>query len=329
MSLVFLSEVILKRVCAVLVCVVFCLPLLLIPAFAVNVLETDSSSLRSSDSSFQVRFSASSSYFIGSLVVDGVTLCDYSYDDGVKSFDISLSLNSVHSLSGTLWVRSTASRPIDAYYSDGSGFHLISSVLSSPSVLLYDDPVVISLSYVLHDSEFYFSVPPRDSVPFTITAPGAFPSDAYIMSGLLNGVEVFSFTSEDAVRSVTLYLMPGASYSFVGTFYSQGVYYMQLTSGGGNWFSTNISNPTRLSYSDSFSCIFIGYSYSLTNYFTVESPPFTNVIGSGVGVVISSFGDVIEYVVNTPAVALFVGLSVSCALIPLGIIAVKKVIKGY
>lgn len=53
-------------------------------------------------------------------------------------------------------------------------------------------------------------------------------------------------------------------------------------------------------------------------------------VSDGIDTVISVFGDVIDYIINTPDVAIFVAISVaSCAIIPMGIILIKKLIKGY
>lgn len=314
-----------KRFCVVLVCVVFCLPLLLIPAFADNVLESDSSSLRSlSGSSVECEFVLNhDGYYFHTLVVDDITLIDATYEEGISSYTLSLSVGP-HNISGSIWRSSTLSRY--------AGFNFSDSVFSSssdfPTYLPFSDPLVIDCFTSSFSHTYYFSISPEGSVPLTINAPGVFPSDAYLMSVILNGVEVFSYTEQDAIRSVTLYVMPGTSYTFVGTFYNQSLYYMTL-SYDGHWVSNNSASPTVFPYSDSYSLSFVGYNTLQTNYFTIESPPFTNFIGSGVGVVIDSFGDVIDYLVNTPSVAVFVALSVSCALIPLGIVAVKKVIKGY
>lgn len=74
---------------------------------------------------------------------------------------------------------------------------------------------------------------------------------------------------------------------------------------------------------------------SLLNWYNGQIPPPPPPdplapVSDGIDTVISVFGDVIDYIINTPDVAIFVAISVaSCAIIPMGIILIKKLIKGY
>ena len=97
------------------------------------------------------------------------------------------------------------------------------------------------------------------------------------------------------------------------------------------------SNPTVIDPSlistFSFETI-VGAYYSEVKYcyFIFPSPPPDPLapVSDGVGTVITVFGDVIDYIINTPDVAIFVAISVAgCAIIPLGIVVIKKIIKGY
>lgn len=117
--------------------------------------------------------------------------------------------------------------------------------------------------------------------------------------------------------------------------YNSGSWYCRiyLDSSGTSLVSSDSSNPSILAPDDVLYILDSGSSSPLTFYVRLVTPvppdPLAPV-SDGMDTMISVFGDVIDYIINTPDVAIFVAISVaSCAIIPMGIILIKKLIKGY
>lgn len=95
--------------------------------------------------------------------------------------------------------------------------------------------------------------------------------------------------------------------------------------------STSSSSPTSINISSLSYFTSASGTYTNNNlfYFVLVEDPLAPV-SDGLEASINIFGQVIDYVVNTPSVALFVALSVAAfAIVPAGIVIIKKLIKGY
>lgn len=146
-----------KKIVCISLCVLLCVPLLALSAFAEDVLETDSSSLRSvvsSSSLSNFTFSLTPSrYRFHTLVIDGVTYIDATFESDISSFVIPLSVGS-HSISGSVWANSTTSRPIYPFFGDTP----FSSDSSSPLSIPFSDYISIVLSHTSDVHLFYFNL---------------------------------------------------------------------------------------------------------------------------------------------------------------------------
>lgn len=99
---------------------------------------------------------------------------------------------------------------------------------------------------------------------------------------------------------------------------------------GNTVLSADPGNPTIID--PPYDLVFTpGTANTTYSYFILNNPPDPLApVSDGMDTMISVFGDVIDYIINTPDVAIFVAISVaSCAIIPMGIILIKKLIKGY
>lgn len=143
-----------RKIVCVSLCVLLCVPLLVLSAFADDVLVADSSVFRGSG--YNITFNALSRP-LRTIVIDGVEVFNRSYDVSATTFTISLPAGD-HTLSGTLWNDSSNFRYLYVQLDNV----LLSTDSSSPTFIPHSDSLTFVCTGNSANFTYYFTLEPVD-----------------------------------------------------------------------------------------------------------------------------------------------------------------------